>query len=319
MVHGFPNNVGVDNLLGKVDYNLNQRNSISGMYFFGNNSGTVEDFPELQSQWRSKIHTRAQVVGGNWVWTPGAPLGERSSGRLQPSLPAHLARRSEYPGIGLRSRTQASAVRSPEACRALDFAGAFVPGLGAFKWPKFQGPDTITQFIDHVSYTAGKHSLKFGGELHRTAMSAVALSATPEAASRSWVELPIGARSRITAAWRISSPAIPSRPRSKLATRTLQIHNWAYAAFFQDDWRVTKNLTVNFGVRYEFNSRHQGSPQSAGQLRSRIRHRIDSGGTTGVSGPYNPDHKNFAPRLGFAWDVTGKGQHGATRRRRPDV
>jgi hypothetical protein len=27
----------------------------------------------------------------------------------------------------------------------------------------------------------------------------------------------------------------------------------------------------------------------------------------GVSGVYNPDHKNFAPRLGFAWDVTGKG------------
>ena len=27
----------------------------------------------------------------------------------------------------------------------------------------------------------------------------------------------------------------------------------------------------------------------------------------GVSGPYNPDHKDFAPRFGFAWDVTGKG------------
>src|SRR5258708_26658354 len=49
----------------------------------------------------------------------------------------------------------------------MGFAGAFVPGLGAFKWPKFQGPDSITQFIDHVSYPAGKHAFKFGGELHR--------------------------------------------------------------------------------------------------------------------------------------------------------
>src|SRR5258706_1177032 len=65
IVNGFPNQVGVDNAIGKVDYNLNQRSSISGYYFFGNNSGTVEDFPELQSNWRSKIHTRAQVVGGN--------------------------------------------------------------------------------------------------------------------------------------------------------------------------------------------------------------------------------------------------------------
>ncbi len=30
-------------------------------------------------------------------------------------------------------------------------------------------------------------------------------------------------------------------------------------------------------------------------------------GEPGVSGPYNPDHKNFAPRFGFAWDINGKG------------
>ena len=72
VVQGFPNDVGVDNAIGKVDYNLNERNSVSGFYFYGNNNGTVEDFPELQSKWRSDIHTRAQVVGGNWIWTPNA-------------------------------------------------------------------------------------------------------------------------------------------------------------------------------------------------------------------------------------------------------
>src|SRR5260370_17791730 len=63
VVQGFPNDVRVDNVIGKVDVNLNQRNTISGMYFFGNNSGTVEDFPELQSKWRSNIYTRAHAVG----------------------------------------------------------------------------------------------------------------------------------------------------------------------------------------------------------------------------------------------------------------
>src|ERR1700691_2023613 len=37
VVQGFPNNVGVDNALAKVDYNFNQRNSLSVMYFYGNN------------------------------------------------------------------------------------------------------------------------------------------------------------------------------------------------------------------------------------------------------------------------------------------
>src|SRR6266849_2539353 len=67
ITNGFNNDVRVQNFVGKVDYRFNERHSISGMYFFGNNRGTVEDFPELQSFWRSQIHTRAQVAGGSWV------------------------------------------------------------------------------------------------------------------------------------------------------------------------------------------------------------------------------------------------------------
>ena len=61
IANGFDNDVNVYNVVGKVDFNVNDRKRISGMYFFGNNTGTVEDFPELQPNWRSNIHTRAQV------------------------------------------------------------------------------------------------------------------------------------------------------------------------------------------------------------------------------------------------------------------
>src|ERR1019366_6673336 len=92
--NGFSNDVTVYNAIGKGDFNVNQNNRISGMYFFGNNSGTVEDFPELQSKWRSKIHTRAQVVGGSWAWTPSPRwVNEARVGynRLyQPTLPGDL-------------------------------------------------------------------------------------------------------------------------------------------------------------------------------------------------------------------------------------
>src|ERR1700680_3094928 len=157
IVQGFPNAVGVDNALGKVDYSFNQQNSISGMYFYGNNSGTVEDFPELQANWRSKIHTRAQVAGGSWVWTPGSRwVNEARFGynRLyQPTFPGDIG--TPASGYGLNK-----GVSGPftGGLPRIGFAGAFVPGLGGFKWPKFQGPDSITQFIDHISYTAGKHS-----------------------------------------------------------------------------------------------------------------------------------------------------------------
>ena len=116
--NGFSNDVTVYNAIGKVDFNVNQNNRISGMYFFGNNSGTVEDFPELQSKWRSKIHTRAQVVGGSWAWTPSPRwVNEARFGynRLyQPTLPGDL-NTSRRPPTG---STPASRVHSRADCRA---------------------------------------------------------------------------------------------------------------------------------------------------------------------------------------------------------
>src|ERR1700729_1122726 len=69
---GFPNVVSADNAVGKIDYHINERHTLSGMYFFGNNSGTVDDAIELQPQWLTLIHTRSQVFGANWTWVPNS-------------------------------------------------------------------------------------------------------------------------------------------------------------------------------------------------------------------------------------------------------
>jgi hypothetical protein len=309
IVNGFPNQVGVDNALGKVNYNFNQSNSVSGMYFFGNNSGTVEDFPELQSNWRSQIHTRAQVVGGNWIWTPNARwVNEARVGynRLyQPTLPGDLNTPASSYGLD----TGVSGTFTGGLPR-IGFGGYFFPGLGAFKWPKFQGPDSITQFIDHVSYTAGTHAFKFGGEVHRNNVDGGAFG---------------NARGSIT--FLGGNTPDPANPANVLNTTTLedffsgapfkaqvqtgdpsrQIHNWAYGLFAQDDWRVTKNLTINYGVRYEFNSVIHEAHNLLGNFDPNSSTGLIQEGMNGVGGVYNPDHKNFAPRLGFAWDVTGRG------------
>ena len=301
VVQGFPNSVGVDNALGKVDYNFNQRNSVNGMYFYGNNSGTVEDFPELQSQWRSQIHTRAQVVGGSWISTLSARwFNEARVGynRLyQPTFPGDIG----IPASGYGLNTGVSGPFTGGLPR-IGFAGAFVPGLGGFKWPKFQGPDTITQFIDHVSYAAGKHSLKFGGEVHRNGVSGGAFG---------------NARGSITFLGGVALPAStaledffagdPFKASVQVGDPRRQIDNWAYGAFLQDDWRATKSLTFNLGLRYEYSTVMKEAHNLLGNFDPHSKTGLIQAGMNGVSGPYNPDHTNFAPRFGFAWDVTGKG------------
>ena len=299
ITNGFNNDVRVQNFVGKVDYRFNDRHSINGMYFFGNNRGTVEDFPELQSFWRSRIHTRAQVAGGSWVWVPSARwVNEARFGynRLyQPTLPGDLNTPASAYGLD-------TGVSGPftGGLPRIGFGGYFFPGLGGFKWPKFQGPDTITQFVDHISYTAGKHALRFGGEIHRDGVRNAAYG---------------NSRGSITFLGGILNPAstqledffagFPFKASVEVGDPTLHLHNWAYAAFLQDDWRIARNLTLNLGLRYEYSSVVQEDHNLLGNFDPNVG-LIQVGKQ--ISHLYNPDHKNFGPRMGFAWDIGGNGR-----------
>ena len=86
-----------------------------------------------------------------------------------------------------------------------------------------------------------------------------------------------------------------------------KLRTWSINTFVQDDWRLSSRLTVNMGLRYEFNA-----PPVDADDRMRI-YDQDSGqivqvGTNGVprSG-IESDYNNFAPRIGFNYDLTGMG------------
>src|SRR4029077_1083765 len=79
-----------------------------------------------------------------------------------------------------------------------------------------------------------------------------------------------------------------------------------YAVFLQDDWRVKPRLTVNLGVRYELNTVLKEKNNLLGNFDPTTG--PQQIGVNGYSGPYNGDHNNFSPRIGFAWDIAGNGK-----------
>ena len=74
-----------------------------------------------------------------------------------------------------------------------------------------------------------------------------------------------------------------------------------YGFFVQDDIRVGRRLTLNAGLRYEFVT----TPHSIRSDESTLVRMTDPTLTTGENLFRNPSLKNFAPRVGFAWDVFG--------------
>ncbi|HEV2201659.1 MAG TPA: TonB-dependent receptor [Bryobacteraceae bacterium] len=87
-----------------------------------------------------------------------------------------------------------------------------------------------------------------------------------------------------------------------------------YGFYGQDDWRATSRLTLNFGLRYEFNT----TPEESQGYQNTI---LNPGAEVDVVGgpnwtsplttqPFirNPSLKDFSPRFGFAYDPIGKGK-----------
>jgi hypothetical protein len=300
---GYPNTVNGDNALGKIDYHINDRHTLSGMYFFGNDSGTVDDAFETQPQWLTVIHTRAQVFGTNWTWVPSSWwVNEARFGynRLyQPTFTAdHNVAASTY---GINTGVTNPLYGGLPIITILPFNVPEV--LGGFVWPKVQGPDTRVQFVDHISYTHGKHAFKFGGEIHRDSFTGGAY-----AGGRGRIKFlgggafPNGLGSTPLEDFFNGAPAVAS---VLIGDPTRHIHNWSTAGFLQDDWRVAKNLTLNLGLRYELSTVVKEDHNLLGNFDPKLGD-VQVGQQIGA--PYQGDHNNFAPRLGLAWDPTGSGK-----------
>ncbi len=75
--------------------------------------------------------------------------------------------------------------------------------------------------------------------------------------------------------------------------------------YFQDDWKVTRRLTMNMGIRWDKDYNLVGASAIA---KSRTYLEL-----LAIGSPFaklaHDDNKDFSPRVGFAYDLTGQGKH----------
>jgi hypothetical protein len=290
----FPNENSSKNAIGKVDYHINDHNALSGSYFFGNDTIVGMDFFELLAQFRTKVHSRAQDVSAHWAWTPSSTWANELRGGY-----THYVLQIVPADSNIKYDIN-TGLSNPLLSGIPDLRISPFSQLGSFhNFPKIVGPDKVYDVIDQVSYLRGKHAFKFGGEIRDDQVHQATFRA---------------GRGRIRFAGdgvaTGSSPledflaGIPGNTTFLAGDPTRNITQWLYAGYAQDDWRITPRVTLNLGFRYEL----QGVPKEAKNLFGNFEPSVgfEQVGKN-IGSIYNGDHKNFSPRLGVAWDVTGKG------------
>jgi hypothetical protein len=294
-----------NNLIAKLDYRLNENNSISGRYAFGQSDqvfplGSLGGFGSGSrlSNFTQISPTRVQVVSVNWLTSLSpSKINEVRFGysRFRTSFNSSDATPGnpnfiDPTALGLDMNT--GHVGLPE----IDFNGA-IENLGAtaFSVPRGRLSETF-QVLDNFTWSRGRHILKFGGEYHRYDVQSF-----NDNLERGLLD--------------VSNPGIDLNfivdsligfylgdffTSADMGNTNRFTFNNNFGFFGQDEWRVRGNLTVTAGLRWEYFG-------PLGEKHDLLSNFDASGNLVQVGSPtlphvYRRDLNNFAPRLGVSWN-----------------
>jgi hypothetical protein len=148
----------------------------------------------------------------------------------------------------------------------------------------------IYSLSDDLYYTHGKHIFKFGFLGNR-------FDQAEQSPSQTWGTIAYSSYANFL-------KSIPSNFRYTSGERNRDFIYYTMGFYVQDDWRATSRLTINAGLRYEFNT----TPRELnGREWALLNHNQDAAPTQGPV-MQNKSFYNFSPRLGFAWDIFGNGK-----------
>ncbi len=181
--------------------------------------------------------------------------------------------------------------------------------LGDVQQPFVDRINHVWQIADDFTWIRGRHSLKFGGDVRREAMRIA------------FINRPNG---DLTFSGGITGNAaadfllgLPAQVRATTTQAIQDGYGWLFAGYAQDEFRLTPQLTLSLGLRYElplpFIDKNDAISGFRTGAQSQVFPNAPTGlvypGDTGVPrGVVPTDKNNLAPRLAAVWDPFGDGK-----------
>jgi hypothetical protein len=285
-----------DSFDARVDHYLTDRASLTFRYSFGERD-LFEPFTgstfSLVPGFGDTVGRRSQNVMGalTWVFTPKLVNESRIAfSRVASSVKQEASVINSDVGLPIVSPRE----------RDLGLSFITVTGFSPLGDEGNNPQNSVTnvyQVLNNASYVHGNHVIKFGADLRFSQQNAfrdvesrgrLQFSPFGQITGNALGDLLLGFPLLTTVA-RVDNPQ--------------QIRTESYNFFINDSFRVTSRLTLNAGLRYEYNSPPVDAADRANVYDVTTRSLVPVGSNGVPRSGFEPDRNNFAPRVGFAWTV----------------
>jgi Carboxypeptidase regulatory-like domain/TonB dependent receptor len=185
----------------------------------------------------------------------------------------------------------------------IDFGGIFENlGATAYSIPRGRVSQSF-QVLDNFTWTAGRHTVKFGGEYRRAVVNA--FNDNLERGDFVFAPdngfIPSNEGADILAAYYLGYDSYVSAESGNTQRTTF---NNGLSFFAQDDFRATSHLILNLGLRWEYFGPISAQDNLLANLAPNGT--LAMVGTNGLTAAYKRDLNNFGPRVAFAWNPLQK-------------
>ncbi len=155
-------------------------------------------------------------------------------------------------------------------------------------------PAGYNEFLDSVTMVRGNHTLKLGGEIRRASINNIqpndvagAFTFNGNGTGNGYADFLIGYLATSTV---------------QVQSEYLRVRTWADAAYAQDDWKIRRRWTLNLGLRWQYDPSWTSANNGLASFDPYNLTWTVNGLNGAPQGSVQTHWKEFAPRLGFAWN-----------------
>jgi hypothetical protein len=296
----------------KFDFKVNTTNSIAVRYILGDSFQSASPYAGLPAAgsnpnlFNSVAATRAQMAGVSWItnFSPTKILESRFG----------YTRFSQLIDVNNKINPQSLGIDTGPLGPA-DFGvpyvymyhlgyGGYIGGVQGY--PLSTRPDATYDWSEHFSWVKGNHTIKIGGNFQRAVTNSIRNYAR--------TGLTVGLFSYYAPITNTVQDDVEELLLGKAdyANRSFgdthrHIYQNSVGFYGQDDWKIKKNFTLSYGLRYEINGTMRDKNNLEAEFVPGSPTGLEQVGQ-GINGINNVDYHDFGPHLGFSWDVRGDGK-----------